>query len=65
MSWTWRLESASGAPLSEPAVPVQHSQSDAETWLGETWRQLADAGVAKATLYRDGAPVYDPIPLVE
>ena len=66
MSWTWRLESADGSELpalSEPAVPTQVSQSDAESWLGEHWRELADRGVAQVTLLNDGALVYGPMSL--
>ncbi len=50
-TWTWRLESATGEALSEPPSPEHQNQSDAESWLGEQWRELADAGVAQATLF--------------
>jgi hypothetical protein len=65
MSWTWRLEAAGGAPISGPPVPAQQTQSDAETWLGETWRELAEAGVAQVSLFEDGTLVYGPMPLAE
>lgn len=65
MSWTWRLESADGAPLSTPASPAHANQSDAETWLGEHWRELADTGVAQATLLDGADEVYGPMPLTE
>jgi len=65
MSWTWRLEAVGGAPMSEPAAPAQQSQSDAETWLGETWRELAAAGVAQVSLHHDGVLVYGPMPLTQ
>ncbi len=69
MSWTWRLESADGTTLSEasgaavPAVPPSSSQSDAESWLGENWRELAEAGVAQVTLFDAERQVYGPMPL--
>ena len=45
MSWTWRVETSSGEPAALPfEVPEFPSQSDAESWVGETWRDLADAG---------------------
>jgi hypothetical protein len=63
MTWTWRLEGADGAAVSEPASPAHPSQSDAETWLGEQWRELRDAGVAQATLLDSGDEVYGPMSL--
>ena len=62
MSWSWQYEpDGTGAP-DEGSFP---SQSDAESWLGEAWRVLADAGVAGVTLLHDGAKVYGPMPLSE
>ena len=63
MTWTWRLEDATGAVLDEPATPTQGSQADAESWLGENWRELAEAGVAQVTLLDAGAAVYGPMSL--
>lgn len=65
MSWTWRLESEHGTPLTAPASPLHPSQSDAESWIGETWRELLVAGVAQATLLEDGRVEYGPMPLSE
>ncbi len=39
------------------------SQSDAESWLGERWRELADVGVDAVTLAHEGAVVYGPMSL--
>ena len=63
--WTWSYEDAAGAPmdataLGETAFPTQ---SDAESWFGEVWQDLTDAGVAAVTLWRDGAKVYGPMSL--
>lgn len=63
MSWTWRLESADGAALSSPVAPGQSNQSDAESWLGEHWRELAGAGVAQVSLLDGTDVVYGPMPL--
>lgn len=63
MSWVWRLESADGAPLSEPESPTHQSQSDAESWLGEEWVALSAAGVAQATLFDGETKVYGPMSL--
>jgi hypothetical protein len=65
MSWTWRLEAADGTVLNGPAAPTHPNQSDAESWLGEQWHELLEAGVAQVTLLEDGAVVYGPMPLAE
>lgn len=63
--WTWTYEDASGAPVSgdvltQTAFPTQ---SDAESWFGEVWHELSEAGVAAVTLFRDGEKVYGPMSL--
>lgn len=65
MSWTWRLEDGGGAEVSEPVAPPHQNQADAETWLGERWRLLCDAGVVQVILLDAGDPVYGPMPLTE
>lgn len=65
MAWTWRLEDAEGTELSTPGSPTHGSQADAESWLGEEWRELREAGVAKVTLLDSGARVYGPMSLSE
>ncbi len=65
MSFTWRLEAADGSPLATPAVPAHANQSDAESWLGEEWRALAEAGVAQVTLLDGTDEGYGPMPLRE
>jgi hypothetical protein len=64
-SWTWTYadaggEPVTGAPTSDTAFPTQ---GDAESWFGEVWHELAEAGVASVTLHRDGAVVYGPMSL--
>jgi hypothetical protein len=39
------------------------TQSDAETWIGEQWRDLLQSGVNAVVLVLDGAPVYGPMDL--
>jgi len=63
MTWTWRLETADGAEVQGPESPAHASQSDAESWLGERFRDLAAAGVAQVTLFQDGRVVYGPMSL--
>ena len=65
--WTWTYQGPDGSAmpaegLGETAFPTQ---SDAESWLGETWRELLDAGVAAVTLLEDSREVYGPMPLSE
>lgn len=68
MTWTWQLEDATGAVLDGPDVPTcpaQGSQADAESWLGENFRELAEAGVAQVTLLDSGTVVYGPMSLAD
>jgi hypothetical protein len=69
VTWKWRLEAADGTelpgPTPGPGSPVHPNQSDAESWLGEQWRELAEAGVAQATLFEGDRKVYGPMPLAE
>ena len=50
----------SGESMVEGAFP---SQSEAESWLGEQWRALAEMGVDAVTLSHEGAVVYGPMSL--
>lgn len=65
MTWTWRLESADGAGVDDPSTPAHPNQSDAESWLGENWRELAKAGVSQVTLLDANTVIYGPMPLSE
>ncbi len=67
MSWHWRLEDPSGAVL-DPAslgveIPQTDNQGDAESWLGENWRDLLERGVATVTLFDGDREVYGPMGL--
>ncbi|WP_265444131.1 hypothetical protein [Flexivirga meconopsidis] len=63
--WTWSYEDTGGAQLSAPQLVTTAfpTQNDAESWLGEHWRTLADEGVAAVTLHEDDTVVYGPMPL--
>lgn len=69
--WAWRLRDAAGGELAAPADPgaagllAQRfaSQGDAESWLGEVWRELLDAGARSATLLEADREVYGPMSL--
>jgi hypothetical protein len=66
MAWTWRYEAEGGAPVDPAealavealAVEAFPTQADAETWLGENWRELRHAGVFQVSLLDGERVVY-------
>ena len=64
--WWWRLEDKAGAEvevdgdLADQRFP---SQADAESWVGETWSELASLGVDAVTLFEHERQVYGPMSL--
>ena len=66
MGWTWRYEDSAGATVKAAGAPDPGSfpaQGDAESWIGESWQELLDAGVDQVTLIEDGRVVYGPMSL--
>lgn len=66
MSWTWRYEGDDGSTVTVAGASGSESfssQGDAETWVGETWSELLEAGVAQVTLCEAGRRVYGPMSL--
>jgi hypothetical protein len=63
--WTWSYADSEGQPVTgDPTTDTAFpTQGDAESWFGEVWSELAEAGVASVTLHRDGAVVYGPMSL--
>ncbi len=61
MAWKWLLENVAGETVEIGSAPEFSTQSDAETWIGETWRDLADADVMQASLFEDDHLVYGPM----
>jgi hypothetical protein len=63
----WRLENASGDAIEAEGIANESfpTQADAETWIGEIWRELLHAGVEQVTLFEDGREVYGPMSLRE
>jgi hypothetical protein len=58
-TFTWRFEAADGTPLPAREDPGAFpSKADAETWVGESWRDLLAQGVEQVSLLRDGELVY-------
>ncbi|MFJ2743915.1 hypothetical protein ACIO3O_30175 [Streptomyces sp. NPDC087440] len=64
MAWTWRFETADGTEV-QPAVEPEEftTQGDAESWLGEVWKDLLEGGAAQVTLSEDGTKIYGPMSL--
>jgi hypothetical protein len=64
-AWHWRLEDASGTEVAAAGVgsPDFPSQSDAESWVGEAWRELVESGVDAVTLLEGDRVVYGPMSL--
>jgi hypothetical protein len=62
MAWSWRLEKADGRPAGV-AEETFTTQADAESWLGENWRELRDEGTDQVTLLDGESPVYGPMSL--
>jgi hypothetical protein len=65
--WWWRLEDAEGREVEVPDDDLADqrfaSQADAESWVGEIWADLAEAGVEAVTLFELERQVYGPMSL--
>lgn len=57
MAWTWRYEAEDGRRDAGASDPFP-SQSDAESWLGQSWRELVAAGIVTAVLLEDDRVEY-------
>ncbi|MFI8516598.1 hypothetical protein ACIGEZ_02010 [Streptomyces sp. NPDC085481] len=64
MAWTWRFEKSDGTEVAPAVTPEEFTtQGDAESWIGENWRELLDGGADQVTLSEDGSKIYGPMPL--
>ncbi len=65
MTWSWQFETEDGTPAPAADLPREtfSSQGDAESWLGENWRDLLAAGVDQVTLLEEGRTEYGPMSL--
>lgn len=65
MPWSWSYQRFDGTPVSGSSINAGTfpSQADAESWIGETWRDLLDDGVDQVSLLEDGREVYGPMSL--
>ena len=63
MAWTWRYERSDGTPVDDSTSQSFPTQSDAETWIGESWRELLDGGIDQVSLLEEERVVYGPMSL--
>ena len=63
--WTWLFLDAHGEPMEGEGLATSGfpTQSDAESYLGESWRELLEGGVEAVTLRENGNVVYGPMSL--
>lgn len=65
MSFTWRLETTDNSVVDADGQPTERfpTQADAESWIGEAWRELLDLGVDQVRLFEGDREVYGPMSL--
>jgi hypothetical protein len=63
--WSWLYLDAHGNPATGEGLATGGfpTQSDAESYLGESWRELLAAGVEAVTLRQNDTVVYGPMSL--
>lgn len=62
--WWWRLNAADGSEIAPEGGRQEFpNRSDAESWLGEAYPELADEGVSEVTLFEGDREVYGPMSL--
>ena len=67
MSWSWQYVDHSGTVIETPVEPcvtsVFPTQSDAEAFVSDTWRELLAAEIGGVTLLDGDRVVYGPMSL--
>lgn len=65
MAWSWRYEDRDATEVLPVAgsVPQFPTQADAESWIGEVWKELLEQGVDGVTLLENGKKIYGPMSL--
>lgn len=61
--WWWQCLDAAGDVVTPAEIPKFPTRSDAESWVGEFWSDLADEGVSAVTLFEGDREVYGPMSL--
>ncbi|MEU7468261.1 hypothetical protein ACFZAG_11765 [Streptomyces sp. NPDC012403] len=63
-AWTWRFEKTDGTQVEPAVTPEEFStQGDAESWIGENWKALAEGGADQVRLLEDTTEIYGPMSL--
>jgi hypothetical protein len=62
-AWAWTFLDSAGTVLDQPISPAFGNRFDAELWLGEHWRHLAEQGVASVRLLNHGQAAAADLPL--
>ena len=63
-TWGWLMEPPASLADAAGSGPQFPSQAEAETWLGESWRALVEAGVEAVSLVDGDRVVYGPMSLL-
>jgi len=64
MVWTWQFEKADGSTVAAPSGAEEFpTQGDAESWVGESWKELLEAGSDQVGRLRAGGRSYGPMSL--
>ncbi|WP_030206385.1 hypothetical protein [Streptomyces sp. NRRL S-87] len=59
MAWIWRFEAADGTETAPAVEPEEFTtQGDAESWIGEVWKELLEGGAAQVRLFEDSTEIY-------
>lgn len=61
MNWSWRYERATGDVVGGSSEFP--NQSEAESWLGVSWRELLDSGIDQVSLLEGDRVAYGPMSL--
>ncbi|MFJ2604625.1 hypothetical protein ACIQOU_25070 [Streptomyces sp. NPDC091279] len=63
-AWTWRFEKTDGTEVPPAAQPEEFTtQGDAESWIGEYWKELVAGGADQVRLFEDDTEIYGPMSL--
>jgi hypothetical protein len=65
MTYTWRFETSDSSAVTGEGMPGERfpTQADAESWIGEAWRDLLERGVDQVRLLDGDREVYGPMSL--
>ena len=65
-AWTWRFEKTDGVEVQPVVEPEEFTtQGDAESWIGEYWKDLLAGGTDQVHLFEDTTKIYGPMSLKE